>query len=129
MGGTDLRVLRTLRRGVRVDGVELSARERIVIAWRARIVLALFRGATNTAVAVRFHTSLATVGKWRSRFLERGVDGLLEGRTARSGTKASHDLMNAVKSRLAQGVSTRAVAQALRVSQSTVARLARSRAA
>ena len=43
---------------------------------RARIVLASGEGVTNTAVARRRGVSLPTVGKWRSRFLEHGLQGL-----------------------------------------------------
>jgi putative transposase len=43
---------------------------------RAHIVLACAAGATNTAVARRFGTTNATVGKWRRRFVVRRIAGL-----------------------------------------------------
>src|ERR671911_574330 len=43
---------------------------------RANMVLACAMGATNTAVAQRFGTTNATVGKWRRRFVARRIEGL-----------------------------------------------------
>ena len=48
------------------------------LAVRARIVLACAEGRSNTAVATELHLAKPTVGKWRSRFLERRLDGLLD---------------------------------------------------
>ncbi len=46
------------------------------LALRSRIVLACAAGLDNTAVAEREQISPATVGKWRRRFVEFGLDGL-----------------------------------------------------
>ena len=43
---------------------------------RANIVLACAAGASNSAVARRFGTTNATVGKWRRRFVARRIAGL-----------------------------------------------------
>jgi transposase len=48
------------------------------LATRAAIVLACAEGLDNKAVAERLHLSAATVGKWRSRFVESRLDGLLD---------------------------------------------------
>ena len=48
------------------------------LAQRARIVLRCAEGKTNTDVAAGLNLSKPTVGKWRSRFLERRLDGLLD---------------------------------------------------
>ena len=48
------------------------------LAFRSRIVLRCAAGLTNTAVARELGTSNATVGKWRSRFVELRLDGLLD---------------------------------------------------
>ncbi|WP_461143482.1 IS630 family transposase [Salinifilum aidingensis] len=48
------------------------------LAERAQIVLACEREPTITAVAERLGISRITVGKWRSRFLSDGLDGLHE---------------------------------------------------
>ena len=48
------------------------------LAHRARMILGCAEGKTNTAVAEELRVTKATVGKWRSRFLERRVDGLVD---------------------------------------------------
>jgi transposase len=48
------------------------------VARRARIILACADGLTNTVVARRLRVAPATVGKWRQRFLDDRVDGLLD---------------------------------------------------
>jgi transposase len=48
------------------------------LAQRSRIVLACATGATNEAVAEQESMSVATVGKWRRRFVERRLDGLVD---------------------------------------------------
>ena len=46
------------------------------LALRARMILACAEGHSNIAVAADLAVSDETVGKWRSRFLERRLDGL-----------------------------------------------------
>jgi len=48
------------------------------LAQRSRIVLACARGATNTAVAVQVGVSVPTVRRWRGRFSQQRLDGLLD---------------------------------------------------
>ena len=48
------------------------------LALRARIVLRCAEGKTNTVVAEELGVWGVTVGKWRSRFVRLGVDGLLD---------------------------------------------------
>lgn len=48
------------------------------LAMRARIVLESATGATNVAVADKVGCSPQTVGKWRQRFIDHGIDGLLD---------------------------------------------------
>ena len=48
------------------------------LALRARIVLGCVAGLGNKAVAAREGVTAQTVGKWRRRFVERGLDGLLD---------------------------------------------------
>lgn len=48
------------------------------LALRARIVLDSASGAPNTEVAARLGVTVQTVGKWRARFVERRLAGLLD---------------------------------------------------
>ena len=48
------------------------------LALRSRIVLACATGLSNTEVAAALGVSQPTVGKWRSRFCELRLDGLLD---------------------------------------------------
>ena len=48
------------------------------LALRARMILRCAEGRTNTQVAEQVQVRIATVGKWRQRFVERRLDGLLD---------------------------------------------------
>lgn len=48
------------------------------MAMRARIVLSCGEGISNLEVARKLHNTGATVGKWRQRFIDFGMDGLLD---------------------------------------------------
>ena len=48
------------------------------LALRARIVLRCAEGITNTEVARQVGVRKATAGKWRQRFVDRRLDGLLD---------------------------------------------------
>jgi len=61
--------------------LESIARSRSVPAalnQRAKIVLACAAGTSNSDVAQRFRVSRPTVGKWRSRFIEKRIVGLYD---------------------------------------------------
>lgn len=48
------------------------------LAFRARIILASASGASDVAVARRGRASANTVGCWRRRFVQKGIDGLFD---------------------------------------------------
>ena len=48
------------------------------LALRARVILACAAGKTNTQVSTKMRLSKPAVGKWRSRFVARRLDGLLD---------------------------------------------------
>ena len=48
------------------------------LAPRSRIILRCSEGKTNTVVAGEIGLAKQTVGKWRARFIERRLDGLLD---------------------------------------------------
>ena len=48
------------------------------LALRARVILACAAGKTNTQVSAEMRLSKPAVGKWRSRFVVRRLDGLLD---------------------------------------------------
>ena len=48
--------------------------------FRARLILMLAHGCSYAEVQERLHTTAPTVSKWRKRFLERRIDGLLQER-------------------------------------------------
>lgn len=48
------------------------------LAQRARIILTCAEGLNNMQVSERLHVTTQTVGKWRSRFIRKRVDGLTD---------------------------------------------------
>ncbi len=48
------------------------------LALRARVILACAQGKSNTAVSAEVRLSMQAVGKWRSRFVTRRLEGLLD---------------------------------------------------
>jgi transposase len=66
------------------------------LAFRARLVLACAAAASNTIVARRYRTSNATVGKWRTRFIERRRAGLYDEPRVGAPRTISDDAVEAV---------------------------------
>lgn len=48
------------------------------LALRARVILLCAAGRTNTQTAAELRLTIQTVGKWRRRFVEKRLDGLLD---------------------------------------------------
>ena len=132
-------------RGPHLRELALSAEERArLVAWtrrgtvsqalalRARIVLACADGRGNREVAALLGVTPQTVGKWRARFVQRGVEGLVD--EPRPGAPRKRDdallarivALQAARPEHPTAWSSRAIAVALGVSQSTVARVLRS---
>lgn len=64
------------RRGLEALVRRRTEEQRMVL--RARIVLAAAQGEENASIATRLGVALNTVIKWRKRFFEEGVDGLVD---------------------------------------------------
>jgi len=97
------------------------------LALRSRIVLAAAEGAANYEIAERFGISRPTVTKWRNRFAERRLEGLLdEPRPGRPRTVTDEQVERIVTTTLesapkdATHWSTRSLAAHLGVSQDAV---------
>ena len=117
---------------------ERSALERLVrrrtsaqaLALRGRIVLACASGATNVAVAERLGVTPATVGKWRRRFVVARLDGLFDELRPGAPRTVSDDMVEAVivktleeKPTDATHWSTRSMARAMGMSQTSISRI------
>lgn len=100
------------------------------LALRCRIVLACAEGGSNTEVAGQLGVTRATVAKWRSRFVERRLDGLHdEPRPGGPRSITDDDVERIIVKTLeetprdATHWSTRSMAQATGMSQSAVSRI------
>jgi len=100
------------------------------LALRCRIVLACAEGGSNTEVSGRLRVSRATVAKWRSRFVERRLDGLHDEPRPGGPRKITDDDVERIivktleeTPRDATHWSTRSMAQATGMSQSAVSRI------
>jgi len=100
------------------------------LALRARMILRCAEGLTNTQVAGLAQVRIATVGKWRQRFVERRLDGLLDEPRPGAPRKVSDaDVERALAMTLestpkdATHWSTRSLAKESGLSRSTVGRI------
>jgi transposase len=100
------------------------------LALRARIVLAVAEGKSNVAVATELRIDRLTVGKWRSRFQRSRLDGLLDEPRPGAPRKISDAEIERVVARTLESTprgathwSTRSLAKATGMSQSTVSRI------
>jgi transposase len=131
-----------MRRGPRLKELKLTVQENNqlvewlrrhktsqALALRSRVILACAQGASNREVAQRCRTTPQTAGKWRSRFLERRLDGLLDEPRPGAPRKLDDARIEQLiattlneRPREATHWSTRLLAKKLKVSQSTVSR-------
>src|SRR5512139_3890889 len=100
------------------------------LALRARIVLRCASGATNTAVAQQLHVSQQMVCKWRKRFVERRLDGLLDEPRPGAPRRIGDDVVEAVIAKTlhdkpvdATHWSTRSLSRTHGLSHATVGRI------
>jgi len=100
------------------------------LALRARIVLACAEGEPNYRVAERLGVTAQTVGRWRTRYVERGCDGLLdEPRPGAPRTLTDEKIEEIIVKTLEEAPrdathwSTRDMAKAAGVSQSSISRI------
>jgi hypothetical protein len=70
----------TLAEEERVQLVRWSRRAKSsqALALRSKIVLACAKGTDNKDVAAQLNCAVATVGKWRGRFVAERLDGLVD---------------------------------------------------
>ena len=97
---------------------------------RVRIVLMAADGLANRSIAEKLSLSGVTVGKWRSSFLERRLDGLTDEPRPGAPRKVSDDEVERVIAMTLESTpkgathwSTRSMAQASKMSATTVRRI------
>ena len=100
------------------------------LALRCRIVLAAAEGATNQQIGAELRCHPTTVGKWRTRFAERRIDGLHdEPRPGKPRSISDDDVERVIVKTLeetprdATHWSTRSMAQATGMSQTGIRRI------
>ena len=100
------------------------------MAMRARIVLGCEQGMNNSEVARKVHVSAATVGKWRERFREFGLDGLLDEPRVGAPRKITDQKIEEVVTKTLESMpsnsthwSTRLMAQEMGLSQNAIVRI------
>ena len=106
------------------------ARSNRDLALRSKIILTCAAGDSNVAVGKRLHVSPKTVGKWRRRFIEQRVAGLLDEPRVGGPRKITDDEVEAVvvktletKPKGRTHWSTRSMAKATGLSHSTIGRI------
>jgi len=100
------------------------------LATRARIVLACAEGLDNKDVAARLDINIATVGKWRRRFLDLRLDGLADEPRPGAPRTITDEIVERVvtktleeKPKAATHWSTRGMAKAVGLSQTAISRV------
>jgi len=100
------------------------------LALRARIVLACAAGQDNQDVAEELQVTRATVGKWRRRFVEQRLDGLYDEPRPGAPRRVSDADVERVLTRTLESTprgathwSTRSMAKAMGLSQTTISRI------
>ena len=131
------------RRGRKLISLELDAAERETLerfvrrpktaqqlATRSRVILLCADGHSNREVARRMRVHETTVCKWRRRFLDKRLDGLLDEPRLGAPRKVSDETVERIVAMTLESTpsdsthwSTRDLAKRIGVSQSTVSRV------
>ncbi len=132
-----------MRTGRPLAPVSISEQDRLqLVAWtrraktgqalamRSRIILLAAEGINNKVIATRLNTIPHTVGKWRRRYLELGLDGLLDEPRPGTSRKLRDEQIEQVLTRTLESQSeaathwsTRDMARACGLSQSSISRI------
>lgn len=99
-------------------------------AFRARVILACATGKSNAEVGRQLRAAPHTVGKWRKRYLAKGIDGLLDeprpGKPRQIGDAKIAEVVSKTLESTPEGAthwSTRLMAEKIGLSHSTVGRV------
>lgn len=100
------------------------------LAFRAKVILQCADNASNISVGESLRTTNATVGKWRSRFVEQRMDGLYDEPRPGAPRKISDEKIEDVVTKTLESTprgrthwSTRSMAKHLGLSHSTIGRI------
>src|SRR5512132_2240762 len=114
----------------RLTALTLRRKTAQALALRARIVLACADGVDNKSVASRQRVTPQTVSKWRARFVEHRLDGLLDAPRSGAPRTIEDTQVDAVIARTLETVpegathwSTRMMAREAGLSQTAVSRI------
>jgi transposase len=113
-----------------LEALTLRRKTAQALALRARIVLACAAGADNKVVAARQRVTQQTVSKWRARFVEQRLDGLLDAPRPGAPRTIDDSHVDAVIAKTLESVpagathwSTRSMARDAGLSQTAVSRI------
>jgi transposase len=113
-----------------LEALTLRRKTAQALALRARIVLGCASGADNKAVAARQRVTQQTVSKWRARFVEHRVDGLLDAPRPGAPRTIDDTRVDALIAKTLESVpagathwSTRSMAREAGLSQTAVSRI------
>jgi transposase len=114
----------------RLQSLAHRSRRQALLARRARVVLACAEGLDNQTVAKKLRCSKGMVGKWRSRFLRAGLEGLYDEPRPGAPRKVSDAQVEQVVIQTLETTprgethwSTRSLAKATGLSRMTVSRI------
>ena len=100
------------------------------VAFRAQIILRCAEGGSDLEVAKSLRTSNSTVGFWRKRFIDRGLDGLFDeprvGAPRQIDDEQIEEVVTKTLETAPEGAthwSTRLLARKLQLSQSSISRI------